>query len=92
MKVVTVAISDAQEGQELAEDLFVDGCKLLSKGRKLTIQIIKILKNRKIEFLQIGCQGTASPGVADPMEIGLAVWPGQGPGEDWEAVWLGKAH
>lgn len=53
MKVVTVAISDAQEGQELAEDLFVDGCKLLSKGRKLTIQIIKILRNRKIEFLQI---------------------------------------
>ena len=49
-------------------------------------------RNGKIEFLQIGCQGTASPGVADPMEIGLAVWPGQSPGEDWEAVWLGKAH
>ena len=30
------------------------------------------IRRCKIEFLQIGCQGTASPGVADPMEIGLA--------------------
>ena len=49
-------------------------------------------RNGKIEILQSGCQGTASPGVADPMESGVAVWPGQSPGEDWEAVWLGKAH
>lgn len=53
MKVITAAISEVQEGQELAEDLFVDGCKLLSKGRKLTTQIIKILKKRKIQSLQI---------------------------------------
>ena len=47
-------------------------------------------RNCEIEFLQIGCQGTASPGVADPMEIGLAS-PWAKPKEIGAAVWLGQS-
>lgn len=48
------------------------------------------IRRCKIEFLQSGCQGTASPGVADPMEIGLAS-PWAKPKEIGAAVWLGQS-
>ena len=45
--------SEVEVGQEFGEDLIVGKCKLLSKGRKLTPQILTLLKKRNITNIPI---------------------------------------
>lgn len=46
-------INDLQPGQIVAEDLFVENRRLLSKGHVLTERIIHILQNRNVQYVPI---------------------------------------